>query len=307
MDIGFGIDGGGTRSRLVLFEPGSLKVLHRGEGGPTNPHSAGMAGAQDNLRQLLEEGCQALQITLKDLACGCLGSAGLGRPLEQAVFLDFLQGLTKAPLHVCSDGEILLVGSTGSLSGYCLIAGTGSFALGRDRAGQVVRAGGLGHMLGDEGSASWMGWQAMRRALRSLEQRDLATGMLPDLLAHYRLQAPEEAIPLFHQGFDKARVAASAPLVLAAAAAGDALAQDILAQAARALFQLIESVVRQQPQEALHIALAGGLLERDNLLQKGLLQQIAEAYPAARTAVAQPQDAVKGACMLADALVNQTG
>ena len=307
MNIGFGIDGGGTRSRLVLFEPGSLRVLHREEGGPTNPHSAGMAGAQDNLRQLLLAGCQALKITLADLACGCLGSAGLGRPLEQAVFLDFLQGLTKAPLHVCSDGEILLVGSTGSLSGYCLIAGTGSFALGRNQAGQVVRAGGLGHMLGDEGSASWIGWQAMRRALASLEHRDMETRMMPALLAHYGLSAPEDSIPLFHQHFDKAQVAASSPLVLAAAAENDPLALDILAQAARALFQLIKSVVRQQPQEALHIALAGGLLERDNLLQKALLQQIAEAYPAARTAVAQPQDAMKGACMLADALVNQTG
>lgn len=307
MDIGFGIDGGGTRSRLVLFEPGSLKVLHRGEGGPTNPHSTGMAGAQDNLRQLLQAGCQALQITLADLACGCLGSAGLGRPLEQAVFFSFLQELTKAPLHVCSDGEILLVGSTGSLSGYCLIAGTGSFALGRDRAGLVVRAGGLGHMLGDEGSASWMGWQAMRRALRSLEQRDLATGMLPDLLAHYRLQAPEEAIPLFHQGFDKARVAASAPLVLAAAKAGDALAQDILAQAAKELFAQIQSVAARLPLEEMHIALAGGLLERDSMMRAALIKQLAARYPLTRISIAGPGDAVMGACILANGLVKRCG
>ena len=40
MDIGFGIDGGGTRTRLILFETGSLRPLYQGEGGPSNPHSA---------------------------------------------------------------------------------------------------------------------------------------------------------------------------------------------------------------------------------------------------------------------------
>ena len=303
MDIGFGIDGGGTRTRLILFETGSLRPLYQGEGGPSNPHSAGMAAAQDNLRQLLTAGCQALGIAPGDLACGCLGSAGLGRMQEQDAFLSFLRSLVPGPLKVCTDGEILLVGSTGRMEGYCLIAGTGSFALGRNQQGQVVRSGGLGHMLGDEGSASWIGWQAMRRALASREQRDLGTGLLPGLLAHYGLSAPEKAIPLFHQRFDKARVAASAPLVLTAALEKDPLAADILDQAARALFLLLNSVVIQQPHEARTFSLAGGLLERDNPLQSLLLKQVEAAWPQAATAIAQPRDAVQGACMLAQALI----
>lgn len=303
MKIGFGIDGGGTRSRLILFDVDSMEVLTRAEGGPTNPHSAGMEAAQDHVKKLLASGCQEQGITLNDLACGCLGSAGLGRAREQAAFSGFFEGLLPAPVQVCTDGEILLVGSTGSMEGYCLIAGTGSFALGRNHKGQVVRSGGLGHMLGDEGSASWIGWQAMRRALRSQEGRDLKTGMMPALLTHFGLKESEDSIPLFHQAFDKAQTAAAAPLVMQEAQEGDPLALDIVAQAARELYLLVDSVISRQPHSQITLSLAGGLLERANPLQTVLLEQLNKARPEAQTTIAQPQDATKGACMLAAALL----
>ncbi|MDR2158606.1 MAG: hypothetical protein LBP23_00905, partial [Treponema sp.] len=64
----------------------------------------------------------------------------------------------------------------------CLIAGTGSVALGRSGDGRLVRSGGLGYMLGDEGSAAWIGRTAIARILRSLEGRDLPSSMLRALL-----------------------------------------------------------------------------------------------------------------------------
>ena len=301
MQIGFGIDGGGTRSRLRVFDLATDRTLYTGEGGPTNPHSAGELAAKQNIRHLLQAACDVLGKQLTDFACGCLGSAGLGRAREQADFHTWLTGLLACPLHVCTDGEILLVGSLNSLSGYCLIAGTGSFALGRGKNGQVVRAGGLGHMLGDEGSASWIGWQAMRRTLASVEHRDLETGMLPDLLAHYQLKEKEDSIALFHQRFDKSQVAASAPIVLGAAQKGDPLARDVIARAAQALFQLIHSVITQLPQTKVRISLAGGLLERDNALAESLFDLLRTHLPHAQTAAAAPEDAVKGACLLARA------
>lgn len=305
MQIGFGIDGGGTRSRLRVFDLADNRTLYTGEGGPTNPHSAGAEAAKQNIRQLLQAACDALATQLTGFACGCLGSAGLGRAREQADFHTWLTGLLDCPLHVCTDGEILLVGSLNSLSGYCLIAGTGSFALGRGENGQVVRAGGLGHMLGDEGSASWIGWQAMRRALASGEHRDMETSMLPDLLAHYQLKEKEDSIALFHQRFDKAQVAASAPIVLKAAQSSDPLARDMVDQAAQALFKLIHSVITQLPQDEARISLAGGLLERDNALRKSLFALLRTHLPRAQIATAAPEDSVKGACLLARAALEK--
>lgn len=299
MGIGFGIDGGGTRSRLALFEVEGIKTLYQGEGGPTNPHSLGMQAAIDNVVSLLQTGCAALGITLGQLACGCVASAGLGREGEQQAFRLALMEQLSCPLFITNDGEALLTGNLQSLSGYALIAGTGSLALGRDDAGRLVRAGGLGHMLGDEGAAVWLGWQAVNRTLKSIEGRDLETGMLPVLLQHFDLADASGFVDVFHQHFDKSKVAACAPLVLAAAKAQDALAVDIVQQAAQALFCLVNSVYKQLPMSPARLALAGGLMEGDNLLRQQLMGMLKSFLPQMHVQFAAPGDATRGACLLA--------
>ena len=47
-------------------------------------------------------------------------------------------------------------------SGVILNAGTGSIAYGRNADGEWARAGGLGPLLGDEGSAFWIGKEALK-------------------------------------------------------------------------------------------------------------------------------------------------
>jgi N-acetylglucosamine kinase-like BadF-type ATPase len=52
----------------------------------------------------------------------------------------------------------------GSEEGLLLISGTGSICLGRTNRGKVARSGGLGPMVGDEGSAFWMGREYVLRS-----------------------------------------------------------------------------------------------------------------------------------------------
>src|ERR1700736_1868128 len=58
---------------------------------------------------------------------------------------------------VISDVEAAYLGALGGTAGVLLLAGTGSIALGRDRRGRFPRAGGLGPLLGDDGSAFAIG------------------------------------------------------------------------------------------------------------------------------------------------------
>ena len=61
-------------------------------------------------------------------------------------------------------------GALGDAPGILLLAGTGSIALGRDGRGRWARAGGLGPLLGDEGSAFWIGREWLRIARRDAER-----------------------------------------------------------------------------------------------------------------------------------------
>jgi glucosamine kinase len=296
----FGIDGGGTRSRIAVVDQ-NLQVLGSAVGGSTNIYSVTKDEVFQNLTTLIDTVCARISIDRTAFTAGCLGSAGLGRPKEKVLFQEFFSRLLGdlVPVHLCTDGEILLCGGLQALEGFCLVAGTGSLALGRVLEGPLVRAGGLGYMLGDEGSAWWIGHEAIARTLRSVEDRDLPTSLLPILLKACSLQEPQDFIAYAHQQATKAEIAALAPLVTAAATKGDALALAILQQAAQELAVLVESVVQRSPGVSnQELVLAGGVMEHDAIVRERLVSILQKRLPGLR--VGPPRGtALEGACLLA--------
>ena len=296
----FGIDGGGTHSRLALTDRDG-KVLARSQAGSTNIYSVSKNEVFENLSRLLESALKTAGLEKQDLAAGCLGSAGLGREEEQKLFRAYFDNLLgqEFPVKLCTDGEVLLCGGLENLEGYCLIAGTGSIALGRSEDGRLVRSGGHGYMLGDEGSAAWIGRTAIARVLRSLENRDHRTDMLSDILKSAGLNKSDDLIRYVHHDADKGKIAALAPVVTAAGRKGDPLALDILRRGAEELALLVKSVRGQSPWiNRKELALAGGVMEHDEILT-GILKEILSkefpdlaVYPSKGTAL-------EGACMLA--------
>ena len=296
----FGIDGGGTHSRMAIVDQ-DLQVMTKTIGKSTNIYSIPKEMVFQNLSELIETACKEISIEKSALKGGCIGSAGLARPAEQSLFKEFFNrifGYT-LPVKYCTDGEILLCGGLNSLTGYCLIAGTGSLALGRNYDGTLVRAGGLGYMLGDEGSAWWIGHQALERALRGSEKRDLESSLLPMIVRKWGLSEPSDLIDYVHNHTSKAEIAYLAPLVTEAARNGDMLALDILHQGAAELASLVNSVVMRSPHIAQRaLVLAGGVLEHDEIVRSRLVELLQRMLPDLRVDIPKGT-ALDGACMLA--------
>jgi N-acetylglucosamine kinase-like BadF-type ATPase len=296
----FGIEGGGSYSRLALTDREG-KVLAASEGKSTSIYSVTKEEVFDNLSSLLESALESAGLKKADIEAGCMGSAGIGREGEKILFQEFFDIIMRPdfPVMLCGDGEILLCGGLENLEGYCLIAGTGSIALGRSAKGDLVRAGGHGYLLGDEGSGAWIGKSAIARALRSLENRDLVTDMSGAILEAAGLARMEETIHYIHYSADKAKVAAIAPIVTAAARKGDPLALDILRIGAEELALLVKSVIERSPWiNHKELVLAGGVMTNDEILVKTLKEILSRDFPA--LLVSSPKGtALQGACMLA--------
>jgi N-acetylglucosamine kinase-like BadF-type ATPase len=296
----FGIDGGGTYSRLAITD-GRGTVLARVQAGSTNIYSVPEEAVFHNLSVLLESALKESSLKRDDLRAGCIGSAGLGRPGEVKIFRGFFDTLLGPgfPVKLCTDGEILLCGGLGGPEGYCLIAGTGSVALGRSAEGRLVRAGGHGYMLGDEGAAAWIGKTAIARVLRSGEGRDLDTAMLGDILRSCKLKEDTDLIRYVHRDADKAAIAALAPVVTAAARRGDPLALDILRTGAAELLLLVKSVLSRSPWiKKKVLVFAGGALEHDEILRGRLRELLATELPGLGLCENQGS-ALEGACLIA--------
>lgn len=295
----FGIDGGGTHSRIALTDEQG-NILAEAQAGSTNIYSVTTEEVFKNLSMLVDTAVKAVGIDRYDLTAGCLGSAGLGREREQKIFREFFDSFLGAiPVKLCSDAETLLCGGLQGLEGYCLIAGTGSVAFGRSITGMLVRAGGHGYMLGDEGSAAWIGRTAIARTLRSLEHRDLPTQMLEPVLKAAGLAQSGDLVQYVHHDADKAKIAALAPLVTSAARDGDPLALDILFTGAKELALLARSVVDQSPMIGRReLVIAGGVIEHDEIITGKLMEILCLEMP--DMAVMKPKGtALEGACILA--------
>ncbi len=314
----FGIDGGGTSSR-IRAESLSGSLLYQGAGGSTNLNASDALSVTGVLGQLVSG---AFSAGLDPASCraGFIGSAGVDlepdRTTMAALLADAFSraaspaqphahaGVTAPAFAAGNDAEPALVGALDDLEGFLLIAGTGSIALGRTRSGEQVRAGGWGHFLGDEGSAFWIAFEAVKRGIRASEGRDAPTALLESALLHFGLPGAPSLIPFTYGNFSKATIASFAPRVAEAAAAGDALARGIMDQAAAELAALAVSVYGKLAarMNSTKLALYGGLLEKNAWLNDQVTARISIASPGL-TIVKPIGDAQTGACRLARALL----
>jgi len=300
----FGVDGGGSTTR-ARFSDLDGNALWEGQTEGVNPNAVSAELRSERLVALLGEGLAAVGGGSRAAAAGCLGIAGTDRPPEREELERMLRERLAlgCPLLVTTDADVALVGAHGSPEGMILVCGTGSICLGRLADGTRVRAGGLGHFLSDEGSAFFIGFQAMRRSLRSTEGRDERTAMLPRLMERFGLSDPAQFVPLVYQRFDKAGIAACAALVEEFRASGDPLATALFDEAARELAELVDSVYRRIRERVRNRALVlqGGLMENNAWLRESVTARIRRAHPEVEIR-APVHSATFGACLLAASL-----
>jgi N-acetylglucosamine kinase len=183
-----------------------------------------------------------------------------------------LRGILPADVVVVTDdAAIALAGATAGEPGIVTIAGTGSIAFGRNADRRTARTGGWGYIFGDEGSGFDIARQALRAALRAEEGWGPPTALMRTLLDATGSADANGALHRFYTpDWPRSRVAALAPLVDEAAVAGDAVACDILHNAAQQLAVLTSSVRQQlwQPGEPARVAWTGGVFRSRILLER---------------------------------------
>src|SRR5262252_9088242 len=157
-----GIDGGGSKTSFLLVDEYYNEICHI-QSGPSNHLSVGTEAAREAIAQGVSHLTERPNFV-------CAGFAGAGRPDSAAFYREVLQSLIpSAQIIIESDAFVASIGAIGIDPGILLISGTGSIVIGRDKARNMFRIGGWGPYFGDEGSGFWIGREAVRDALHSLD------------------------------------------------------------------------------------------------------------------------------------------
>lgn len=270
MKLFLGVDGGQSATVAAIGDETGC-VLGEGEAGPCN-HATG-AEARAKLERAVREsvGRAAAQAGLDaadlEFEAACFGMSG--GPDDKLNILDHT--VRAARMMVTTDAAVALAGATAGGLGIVVIAGTGSMALGRNPVGRTARAGGWGYVYGDEGGAFDIVRQAVRAALRMEEGWGPATSLRAALMEATGAGSANEMLHRFYTPeWERARVAALAPLVEGAAVEGDPVASHVVNQAAQELAHLAAAVRVQlwKPGEAVDIAYVGGVFESPILCER---------------------------------------
>jgi glucosamine kinase len=222
-----GIDAGGSATRVVVLEGGEVTEL------PSAPPMNALLTR--NLPDLLQKIIRGAGAT----AAG-IGMPGL-RSREQAARLSAqLRRLVGCPVRVTDDAHVAWLGAFGGAPGIVVIAGTGSAAVGYD-GNRWARAGGHGFILGDQGSAYWIGRVGVRDALR---WRDGTGGsaLLHDTVVKASGSDLDTLVTDVHEHpAERGRLALLAPAITGVAGE-DAAARKIARKAARHLAAIAAAI-----------------------------------------------------------------
>ncbi len=266
------IDAGGSKTQCLLAD--ETRVLARAATGTVKPMRISESEATARLRAMLSEVVAAAGASLEDISRTCVGLAGMGSPAVRAWASRALAEAVRCEVVLCGDEEIALDAAFTGGPGVLVVAGTGSNAIGRAVDGRLFGAGGWGPVLGDEGSGTWIGLEAVRAALRAQDRElycdprlaslgdlnDCADGthsgsgsrsstLLRAIERQWALDSLGELVAYANQrggnGHSAPDFATLAPVVARCAEQGDALAGDVLRRAGEELAALVALVCKK--------------------------------------------------------------
>lgn len=277
------VDGGGSKTVAVVVD-GERRERGRAIAGSSNATVVGTERAADHVIQGVTEAVRRAGAALP-LRSIWIGLSGIDRPGIREALHPLLRSLSD-DIRLTNDAE-LIYGALEDRVGVVLIAGTGSIAFGRDKTGATVRAGGWGHVMGDEGSGYDLGRRGLQAAARAADGRGPDTRLLGAFLRHWRIERPLAMIEHVYQTSEKADIALLASIVFDAAREGDLVARQIVRAAADdlALAAIAAGERLTFADGRLPLALSGGLLTGVPDYQARVVRRIRRRRPVGQVRV----------------------
>jgi N-acetylglucosamine kinase-like BadF-type ATPase len=234
----------------------------------------------------VREALGAAGVAGDSIACTCFGLAGSSSAEVCRWAETTLQGLVSGGVIIAGDEQIALDAAFRGGAGVLVIAGTGSHVTGRCADGSTVGAGGWGPVLGDEGSGTWIGIEAIRACLRARD-RGVESCLLREIQQAWQLEDLGALVAKANMR-ERPDFASLTTVVANCAESGDALAQGVLDHAGEELAAQVSLVISKmrgagcEAVDASRVAFTGSVLGRISRVLRAMDSHLRAAWPEIR-------------------------
>ncbi|XP_055904511.1 N-acetyl-D-glucosamine kinase [Eupeodes corollae] len=280
-----GIEGGATHSCLVICNADG-ECVAKTTGLGTNHWMLGIPECARRIADMVNRAKSDAQIP-NDTRLSSLGLSLSG--CEQEATNQKLARELKESFPDLADSYVVCSDTVGSvftaspIGGLVLISGTGSNALLRNPDGTSYSCGGWGNFLGDEGSAWYISYRAMKIVFDDVDNFEKAkypTDKAWELIKqHFNVKTRLDLLDHCYAKFDKPFFASLCQKLSKAADEGDALCLFLFQEAghhlARSTISLLPRVHEELVKSGdLHIVCVGSVWNSWHLMREGFLHEL---------------------------------
>lgn len=271
MDCLLALDIGGTKTHLVIEDRQGRRLLDTvlySREWDAEPADLAAQWIVERIRPHIPDGAR--------VAAMAFGAQGINRPETAHELQTALAAHDLSPIIVNDAALIALAG--GFRDGIGIIAGTGAIGVGTDAAGAHLATGGWGSVIGDEGGAAALVREATRAALRALDEGKPDDGLLKALIRDFGVADAERLTRKVNDEPTADNWAPHCPAVFAAAAAGSALAAQVIDEGAQYLAALVDQLLTRGA-VATDIVVAGSVIVNQPPLLDAFRRHVSTRHP----------------------------
>lgn len=261
-----GVDGGGSKTTAVVFnENGELICCAKGES--INYYSVGLEKARQAMKDIIDK------LEIKSFECAVIGMSALNERASNEETEKFCGGIIGSN-SIIMDSDLFVALEAMDADGECacVISGTGSMAVFRNKSGEISHAGGWGYILGDEGSGFSIGLAGIKAAIRAAEHTAQPTALLNECLEYFNITNIYDLIDLYYEKTVSRKItAAFAKNVIKCAEKNDETAVNILRSEAELLAPTLIGLLDGANSD-IPIGLWGGIFQNCRIFKEHFIE-----------------------------------
>jgi len=265
-----GIDSGGTKCEIIITDS-DKKTLYINSFKGIHYSVAGVKEYCDTVYEYINAAFKKCKISLYDCEGIGIGIAGAREESDRKKLLNtFRQKLGFKKIYIYTDAMTALYGAFEGEDGIILISGTGSVLYGMVN-GNIIRIGGWGRIIGDEGGGYWIGKRALNLLAKEFDKGNEVL-LAKILKAEFDIDKSNLNDKIFHKNFEIQKIT---PIVISSAEQGCKLSLQVVNEAVHDLTEHIQTFMSVTGvKKIINIAFIGSVIENDNIVSGKLKKEI---------------------------------